>query len=196
MDWLGMPAGVVVLLVILMAVFMFWAPNCRADFAPGFERSLAAVCGSRPGSAAVLVLVIGQPSAAEVDPPGSDKRTGTGCSRSPDPPGELLATCRHSINLVMLAQRSRLQPVPHPRRTTCLKTRLRQLSQSRCWAAANTVYVLMSNDESAATKPGNHGSGERAERLYPGGGINHWLRHLTQAILRSHPPRCHPATTC
>ena len=66
MDWLGLPTGVVVLIVVLMALFMFWGGEQLERIFGGRdltkEPKVPLQLGRRSDRIAVVVLVIGQPT--------------------------------------------------------------------------------------------------------------------------------------
>ncbi len=183
-DWLGLPAGIVVVLVVLMALFMFW----------GGEQ-LERIIGKRDlkveprirfaGAGALLVLAlvvafIGQPTNA-------DRWNGIAAEKNAQleerqvqiHPGELL-TLMHdrSLNLLMLDVR------PEADYNLFHIENARQVDPGEAVSmvsdlhmeAANTVIVVMSNDETTATESWKTLVAESLPNVYIlEGGINNWL---------------------
>ncbi|HLE15756.1 MAG TPA: YeeE/YedE thiosulfate transporter family protein [Anaerolineales bacterium] len=185
MDWLGLPTGVVVLLVILMALFMFWGGEQLERIFGG--RDLKKEPRRRYAGAAVLalagvlVLLIGQPTTSEKwTRLASTKDQALAAREVQIHPGELLATrADDQINLVMLDVRSEAdfnqfhlqggRRLPQDQIESVIPTLLLE-------PAANTVYVLMSNDETAATQAWKTMVAQSVPNVYIlEGGINHWL---------------------
>jgi rhodanese-related sulfurtransferase len=185
MDWLGLPAGIVVLLVILMALIMFWGGEQLEHLFGG--RDLKKEPRRRYAGAAalvlvaILVLVIGQPTSAEKwSRLAPTKELALAARDVQIHPGELLATrADDAINLVMLDVRSEADYNQFHIRGA------RHLPQEQVEAvipelllepAENTVYVLMSNDETAATDTWKTMVAQSVPNVYIlEGGINRWL---------------------
>lgn len=184
MDWLGLSTGVVVLLIVLMALFMFWGAEQLERLVGG--RNLAREPRWRYGAAGTLVLgavalvVMGQP----------DSATRWNWARYTEEqrlvkrevqihPGELLDTFYNdSINLIMVDMRPEAEynlfHIQDAQRKTLaeMPTFARALQLS----PANTVVVLMSNDETAATEAWKILRAESVGNVYIlEGGINNWL---------------------
>ncbi len=184
MDIFHLPAGVVVILVTLMAVFMLW----------GGEQLEVNIGGKLKGSEpkarlfgagafillAVAIAIIGQPTSqdrwerlASVKQPLLDNR------EVQIHPGELLHTMHdHKINLVMLdVRREADYNLFHIRGAEHvppedIPDRIHEFIQE----PANTVFVVMSNDEAAATEVWKIMVAESVPNVYIlGGGINGWL---------------------
>lgn len=184
MDWLNLSTGVVVLLIILMALFMFWGGEQLERIFGG--RDLAHEPRWRYGAAGALVLgagllvVMGQPDTAVRWSWLQDTEAVRLANREVQiHPAELLETIHNDdINLLMFdvrpeqdynlfhiqdAQRKSVDDMP-------LLARALQL------APANTVVVLMSNDETAATEAWKILRAESVINIYIlEGGINNWL---------------------
>ena len=185
MDWLNLPNGVVVLLVVLMALFMFWGGE-KLEHIFG-KRDLTKEPKARYAGAALLVVAalavifIGQPTTAEkwarqeaVKQPMLDAR------EVQIHPGELLDSMANDrLNLVMLDVRSEAEynlfhiyearHLPLAELNAAIPALLLEPS-------ANTVYVVMSNDEAAATDAWKTLVAESVPNVYIlEGGINHWL---------------------
>ena len=184
MDWLGLSTGVVVLLIVLMALFMFWGAEQLERVVGG--RDLAREPRWRYGAAGTLVLgavalvVMGQP----------DSATRWNWARYTEEqrlvkrevqihPAELLDTFYNdSINLIMVDVRPEAEynlfHIQDAQRKTLddMPTFARALQLS----PANTVVVLMSNDETTATEAWKILRGESVGNVYIlEGGINNWL---------------------
>jgi hypothetical protein len=185
MDFFNLPTGVIVVAVMLMALFMFWGgEKLEAIFG---KKDLSKEPKQRYAGAAALlglalfVLVIGQPDATDKWARMELSKEATLAAREVQiSPAELLATREDNlINLVMLDVRSEAdynlfhldgaQHVP-------LASLAAAVPELLLEPAANTVYVLMSNDEGAATEAWKQLSAESIPNLYIlEGGINGWL---------------------
>jgi rhodanese-related sulfurtransferase len=196
MDAFGLPTGVVVLAVVLMALFMFWGgEKLEAIFG---KKDLSKEPKLRYAGAAFLVLVavavlvLGQPDTGQkytkvlltrevngekVQMPADEALANREVQIHP---AELLASLAdQKLNIVMYdvrseadynlfhitgAQRIDLADVP-----SLVPDLLAQNS-------ANTIVVLMSNDETAATKAWKMLVGESVSNVYIlDGGVNHWI---------------------
>ena len=196
MDVFHLPTGVVVLLVVLMALFMFW----------GGEK-LEAIFGKKDlskepkvriyGAAALIVvalvvLIVGQPTVADKYANMTISRTVDGEKIAYTPaqlledraiqihPGELLASLGdQKLNIMMIDVRSEAdynlfhlrgaQHIPVSDLGTIVPILLTE-------PAANTVFVLMSNDEVAATEGWQTLVANSVPNVYIlEGGINNWI---------------------
>ena len=185
MDVFNLPTGVVVLLVVLMALFMFWgSEKLEAYFG---KRDLTREPRKRYWLAgalvlvAVVVLVLGQPAAAEKWAQIAPQKEAALANREVQiHPGELLATMTDDkLNPVLLDVRSEtdynLFHIRGARRVDLdqLPEMLPELLKEPTGA---TVYVVMSNDEAAAEKAWKYLNSESIENVYIlEGGINNWL---------------------
>jgi hypothetical protein len=185
MDVFNLPAGVVVVLVILMALFMFWgAEQLEHIFGkrdlkkePRLRRAAAAALFA----GALAVLLIGSPDLEEkwarVAPQKGTQLIGREVQIHP---GELLQNMADDrLRVVLLdvrpesdynlfhiegAQQVSLEEIPA------------LASQFLANTAANTVYVVMSNDETTATQAWRMLAAESVPNIYIlEGGINYWL---------------------
>jgi rhodanese-related sulfurtransferase len=196
MDAFHLPTGVVVLLVVLMALFMFWGgEKLEAIFGKKDlkkEPKLRIVGAGLLVALALAVLVIGQPTAA-------DKYANLTLTRTVEDekvafapeqlladrlvqvhPGELLdSLADQKLNVVMLDVRSEAdynlfhirgaQNVPLADLETVLPFLLSQ-------PPTNTVVVLMSNDETAAAEGWRLLVANSVPNVYIlEGGVNNWL---------------------
>jgi rhodanese-related sulfurtransferase len=183
-DWLGLDTGVVVLLVVLMALFMFWGSELLEKKFGAKDPAQAPKL--RFGAAGALVLlavgtiVIGQPdTAARWQRIAAEKEQQLANREVQVQPGEVLATMHdHRLKLVLLDVRQeadynlfhlfgaqRVEPGD-----------LMEMSREWRHAAANTVFLVMSNDELAATEAWKVLSAEGVPNAYIlEGGINNWI---------------------
>jgi rhodanese-related sulfurtransferase len=185
MDVFGLPMGVVVLGVVLMALFMFWGAEQLERIVGG--RDLAKEPKWRYGAAAALVgvaafvLVVGYPTA---------ERKWTWLAPQKEPalaqrqvqihPGELLASLADdALRVITLDVRPEseynlfhirgAQHVPLPALPGAIPDLLAR-------QAANTLYVVMSNDEAAATAAWKLLVAESVPNVYIlEGGVNRWI---------------------
>jgi rhodanese-related sulfurtransferase len=184
-DWLGLPVGVIVLLIVLMALFMFWGGEQlerifgKRDLKR--EPKLRVAGTGLLAALALATIVIGQPNTqdkwARIAP---EKELQLDARAVQIQPGELLATMHdHKVNLVMLDVRAEadynLFHLEGARRVD--PAELPELSkQMQVQQPLNTVVVVMSNDETQATQAWQVLSAESAPNPYIlEGGINGWL---------------------
>lgn len=183
-DWLGLPTGVVVLLVVLMALFMFWGAEQLERIFGG--RNLAAEPRWRYGAAGALMLValfalvMGQPTTedrwARIAP---EKGAALANREVQIHPGELLAITKDtSIKVVMLDVRSEadfnLFHILDARHIPLAA--IPDMVQELHLEPANTVFVTMGNDEEAATEAWKILVAEAVPNVYIlEGGINNWI---------------------
>lgn len=197
MDWLHLPAGVVVVLIVLMALFMFWgAEQLERIFG---KRDLSKEPRLRIAGAgalllgAVAVLLIGSPDTAEKWARISAEKQALLNERAVQiHPGELLASLADDrLQVVMLDVRSEsdynLFHIEGARHVPLEKLPA-LTSQFLANTAPNLVYVVMSNDEIAATEAWKILVAESVPNVYIlEGGINYWLQ-----IFASHDPEITP----
>ncbi len=183
-DWLGLSVGVVVLIIVLMALFMFWGAeqlerifgNLDPRKAPKLRYAGAGVLFA----AAIATIIIGQPNiidkweriAAEKEPLLTNREVQIH-------PGELLDLMHNDrLNLIMLDVRdeadynlfhivdAQLAPLDG----------VAVLSHSLLTEPTNTVIVTMSNNERYATEAWKILTAESVPNVYIlEGGINYWL---------------------
>jgi rhodanese-related sulfurtransferase len=185
MDVFGLPAGVVVPGVVLMALFMFWGgEQLERIFGgqPKPQRSWGRVAGiATLVVGALLVLVIGQPTTQDKWARLAPEKEVLLSERAVQiHPGELLASLAdNQLNVVMLDVRDEADyNLFHIRRARHLP--LDEVGDTipdlQLEAAANTVYVLMGNGERAATEAWKLMVAESVPNVYLlEGGINNWL---------------------
>jgi hypothetical protein len=184
-DWLGVPAGVVVVGVILMALFMFWGAEQlehifgKRDLAK--EPRLRYLGAGALLAGAVAVLLIGQPSNADKYARIATQKEAALVERQVQiHPGELLTSIADdNLRVVMLDVRSEsdynqfhvdgARNVAQAELTTLAKDLIAE-------NAPNRVVVVMSNDEQSATQAWKTLVAESVPNVYIlEGGINKWL---------------------
>jgi rhodanese-related sulfurtransferase len=183
-EWLGLPTGVVVLLLVLMALFMFWgseqlerifgkkdpskAPKWR------YAAAVALVLGS------VALVAFGQPTNEDRWAQISEEKQALLDERAVQiHPGELLdLTHDNSLKVVMLDVRDEVdynlfhildsQHVP--------LEALPDIIADLHFEPENAVFVTMGNDETAATEAWKMLVAESVPNVYLlEGGINNWI---------------------
>jgi len=200
MDLLNVPAGWVVVVVVLMALFMFWGgEKLEAIFG---KRDLKLEPSTRKYAAgalligAVVVLLLGQPDNAQKWAKLAPAKEEILSARSVQVhPGELLATMADDrIRLVMFDVRPEnefnLFHVDGALRVNM--DDLARLSKTLAGSTANnTVYVLISNNEQIATEAWKVMVAESVPSVYIlEGGINNWL-----SIFAANEPEIQPTPT-
>jgi rhodanese-related sulfurtransferase len=195
-QWLGLSTGAVVIIVVLMALFMFWGAEQLERIFGGKDPKQAP--RARYAGAAVLFLgaiavwLIGQPTTA-------DRWARIAPQKEPllqeravyIHPGELLDTMHdHQIKLVMLDVRSEadynLFHIADARRVPLEK--LAGIVSELHLEPENTVVVVMSNDETLATEGWKILVAESVPNVYIlEGGINHWLEIFAKDENRIRP---------
>jgi hypothetical protein len=197
MDVFHLPTGVVVLLVVCMALFMFWGGE-QLERIFG-KRDLTKEPRLRYAGAGALVLgslvviLIGQPNTAEKWAQIAVQKESILANREVQiHPGELLATMANdNLKVIMLDVRPEAdynlfhlrgaRNIPQNQVKTIIPELLSE-------PAANTVYVVMSNDEIAATEAWKILTAESVSNVYIlEGGINHWIK-----IFASEDPQITP----
>ena len=200
MDWLDLPAGVVVVGIILMALFMFWGGEQlerifgKRDLTKEPKLRVAGAAALFLG--AVTVLLIGHPDTADKWARVADTQEAALQARAVQiHPGELLASIADDrLRIVMLDVRPEsdynLFHIAGAQRVDVddLSLLTRDLLAG---SAVNTVYVLMSNDEAAATQAWKTLVAESVPNVYIlEGGVNHWL-----SIFGAEQPEIQPTPT-
>jgi rhodanese-related sulfurtransferase len=185
MDVFNLPTGVVVLLVVFMALFMFWGgEKLEAIFGKkdlSKEPKLRLAGAGVLVALAVVVLVLGQPTAADKWASISAERTAALESRSVQiHPGELLGSLANQrLRVMMIDVRDEAdfnlfhirgaQHVPLGELDTIVPQLLSEPS-------ANTVIVTISNDELEATQAWQLLVSNSVPNVYIlEGGINNWI---------------------
>lgn len=201
MDVFGLPTGVVVLLVALMALFMFWgAEQLERIFGKRDIRKEARVRVAGAGAlvlVALAVLVLGQPDAqdrwAQI---AVEKEAELASHQVQIDPGELLVTVGdQKLKVVMLDVRPEadynLFHLAGARRVG-LDQLPALIPELLAEPAGVTVTVLMGNDQTAATEAWRRLQAESVSNVYIfRGGINCWIRTFAageEGIFRREAP--------
>lgn len=199
MDWLGLPAGVVVVLVVLMALFMFWGGE-QLERIFGKVDLKQAPKGRYYAAGALLVaalgvMIIGQPDTTDKwNRIAAEKELLLNAREVQIHPGELLATLHdHKLNTIMLDVRSEVDynlfHIADSRRVSL--DELPGLIPELHLEPKNTIFVVMSNDETAATQAWKILVAESVPNVYIlEGGINNWI-----AVFGAEDSRIHPLAT-
>jgi len=185
MDVFHLPTGWVVLLVVLMALFMFWGSEKlekiigKRDMSHEPKLRLFGAAGLV--GLALVVLLIGQPTAARKWVAISAQKEAALANRSVQiHPGELLASLADKkLEVVMLDVRHQAdfnlfhikgaQNVPLNQLDSALPSLQKE-------SPPNRVIVLMSNDEIAATEAWKRLQAESIGNAYIlEGGLNNWI---------------------
>lgn len=180
----GLPAGVVVVLVVLMALFMFWGAEQLekyfGDGDPSKAPKLRYVGAGLLLASAVMVAVVGQPTTIDrLDRVSTEKEAALAAREVQIAPAELLATLHdHQLQTVILDVREEadfnLFHLADARRVSL--DEIPQVVPELVMEPPNTVFVVMSNDEAAATEAWKSLSAESVVNAYIlEGGINGWL---------------------
>lgn len=188
MDVFNLPASIVVILVTLMAVLMLWGGE-QLEKIYGKKDPKNAPKARYYGAgvlvmAAVAIAIIGQPTTADRWSRLEPLRSAALDNREVFVhPGELLDTFHdHKLNLIMIDVRpeadfnlfhlldaENITPVEIPSRVDEF------IAQP-----ANTIFVVMSNDETTATEVWKTLTAEAVPNVYIlSGGINNWLDTFT-----------------
>jgi uncharacterized protein len=187
-DVFHLPTGVVVLLVVLMALFMFWgAEQLERIFGKrdlGREPRLRLAGAGVLLALALVAVFVGQPSTELKYAREAASKDAILLHRDVQiAPAELFKTIYdQKVNLVMLDVRTEAdynlfhlkgaQNVPLGR----LKPLLPALQAQ---AAVNTVYVVMSNNEDRATEAWKMLVAESVPNVYIlEGGLNNWIKYF------------------
>ncbi len=185
MDWLGIPTGVVVLVVVLMALFMFWGgeklEKIFGDKDPSKAPKIRYAGAGALVLIAVVVLLIGQPTS-------SDKWEALSVEKSPAlmnerayqiHPGELLSLIHNDgIKLFMLDIRSESDyNLFHVRDAQNYNAdQLKKQVGTFRLEPSNAVFVVMSNNEELSTETWKILVAEKLHNVYIlEGGMNYWL---------------------
>ena len=183
-EFFGVETGWVVLGIVLMALFMFWGSEQLEKNFSGKDPKKGPKWRLYGAGAlvmfAIVILIIGQPKTedrwAKIE---AEKKLELDARAYQIHPGELLHTMHdHKLNLVLLdvreerdfnlfhiADAENISPTEMPKMIDTL------ISQP-----ANTVFVVMSNDETLATDTWKVLVAESVPNVYIlDGGINKWL---------------------
>jgi len=184
-EWLGLPYGVVVVGVVLMALFMFWGAEQLEHIFGG--RDLSKEPRIRyAGAAALLVVAFGVLLIG--DATTADKWARLAPTKEPAlanrevqiEPGELLATIGNdTLKTVILDVRPETQfNLFHLQgaKNIPLEDLPAYIPEILAQQALNTVFVVVGNDEKAATEAWKTLVAESVPNVYIlEGGINHWI---------------------
>ncbi len=183
-EFLNLPTGVVVLLVVLMALFMFWGGekleqkfgDKKASNEPRWRYAVAGVLVL----GAIALIAAGQPTTDDRWANIAAEKNALLAERAVQiHPGELLdLTHDNQIKVMMLDVREEVDynlfhilDARHVPLTT-LPTIISELH----FEPANTVFVVMGNEETAATEAWKTLVAESVPNVYIlEGGINNWI---------------------
>ncbi len=190
-EWLGLPYGVVVVGVVLMALFMFWGAEQLEHIFGG--RDLSKEPRWRYAGAAGLlvvafgVLLIGDATTADkyarIAPAKEQQLSNREVQIAP---GELLSTLGNDTaqdrSSSTCARRTSSTCSTSPaRRTSPLDELQAYIPEIHAQQALNTVFVVVSNDEQAATQAWKTLVAESVPNAYIlEGGINNWIATFGQ----------------
>ena len=188
-EWLGLAPGVVVVLVVLMALFMFWggekleaAFGGRGIVARGGTRRVKMFGAVALLAVAALVMVIGQPSARDRwERIAPEKEVLLRERQVQIHPGELIDLARNPmVNLLMLDVRDEVEyNLFHL--IDARRVELDDLANAAQMGdllnlSNSSVIVLVSNDETKATEAWKLLTAQSVLNVYIlEGGINNWL---------------------
>ncbi len=184
-EWLGLPVGVVVVGVVLMALFMFWgAEKLEHIFGgrdlsnePRWRRYLAVGLLTFAAS----IIVIGMPTTEDKYAVVAAEKDAALANRDVQiHSGELLDTVANdTLRVVMLDVRPESEYNQFHlvgAKNVPLAEVPALIPELHAQQALNTVFVLMSNDEKAATEAWKTLAAESVANAYIlEGGINDWL---------------------
>jgi rhodanese-related sulfurtransferase/uncharacterized membrane protein (DUF485 family) len=184
-EWLGLPYGVVVVAVVIMALFMFWGSEQLEHIFGG--RDLSKEPRIRYAGAAALlvvafgVLLIGDATTADKWARIAPIKEPTLANREVQiQPGELLATIGNdTLKTVILDVRPEnefnLFHI-HGSKNIALEELQDYIPEIHAQQALNTIFVVVSNDEQAATEAWKTLVAESVPNAYIlEGGINNWI---------------------
>ena len=185
MDVFNLSTGWVVLLVVLMALFMFWGSEKLEQMIGkrdmSHEPKLRLVGAATLIVLALVIIIIGQPTTAEKWASISSVKTAALVERKVQVhPGELLASLAdQKLDVLMLDVRSQADfNLFHieAARNVPLESINDLIPVLIADAPVNRVIVLMSNDEVAATEAWKIMQAESVPNVYIlEGGINQWI---------------------
>ena len=184
-EWLGLPYGVVVVGIVLMALFMFWGAEQLEKIFGGRDLSKEPKWRIYAGGGllglALLVAFIGQPTTEQKWARIEATETARLANREVQiHPAELAVTMMNdTLSTIILDVRPEadfnqfhLQEARHAP-LTALPEMLEELHA----LPENAVVVVLSNDETAATAAWQYLRAESVRSAYIlEGGINNWLR--------------------
>jgi hypothetical protein len=189
-EWLDIPAGIVVVAIVLMALFMFWGSE-KLEQIFG-KRDLKKEPKLRKAGAAALlagaliVLFLGAPSNSEKWARISLQKDASLAAREVQiHPGELLTSLsdnRLIVNLLDVRSESDFNKFHIEGSQNVKPEELVPLSREYlAQFAPNTVYVVISNDEAKATEAWKTLTAESIPNVYIlEEGINGWLKTFAE----------------
>jgi rhodanese-related sulfurtransferase len=183
-EWLGLSTGAVVILVVLMALFMFWGGEQLEKIFGGKDPKQAPRLRYAGALAllliASLVAMIGQPTTADRWAKIAPEKELLLNSRSVQvSPGELLANMYDTkLKVVIIDVRSEAD-FNQFHLVNAVRVDLDELpsiSEKLLLEPDNTIFITTSNDEGAATEAWKILVAESVPNVYIlEGGINNWL---------------------
>jgi rhodanese-related sulfurtransferase len=200
-EFLGLSYSTVVLLVVIMALMMFWGAEI-IEGATGGESAQKAPRWAVPGAVALLALaavsmVIGQPQTEDRWKSIEAEKTAQLDERAVQiVPAELLSLIGDiKIKTVLLDVREEryynLFHIQGARRLP--ENEIVNNARDFIFEPANTVFVVMSNDESSATEAWKTLIAESVPNVYIlEGGVNNWIRtyageeFVQNSLIRNH----------
>lgn len=185
MDWLNLPTGVIVTAIVLMALFMFWGAEQLERIFGGRDLSKEPKL-RRAGAAALLLMAvslifIGDADTAEKYARIAAEKDALLVGREVQiHPGELLATLASDVikTVVIDVRPERDYNLFHiwGSKNIPLEDLPAYISEIHAQQALNTVFVVVSNDEKAATEAWKILVAESVPNAYIlEGGINNWI---------------------
>jgi rhodanese-related sulfurtransferase len=184
MDVFNLPTGIIVILVTLMAIFMLWGGEQLEKIYGGKDPNKAPKARYYGAGvlvlAAVVIAIIGQPNTADRWARLEATQGESLINREVFiHPGELLDTLHdHKLNLIMIDVRdeSDYNLFHLLDAENILPEEIPDGINGFIAQPANTVFVVMSNDESAAVDVWKILTAQAVPNVYIlSGGINNWL---------------------
>lgn len=188
-ELFGLPTGVVVLGLIVMALGMFWAAEKLeqhfGDADPNTAPRWRYVAAALIFLGGIVLIILGQPTTADRWQAIAPEKEATLAERAVQiHPGELLASLKDpKIKVRLLDVRSEadynLFHILDAQRVA--PEDLLALTPELIAEPENTVFVVMSNDETAATEAWKLLVAESVPNVYIlEGGVNNWLATFTK----------------
>jgi rhodanese-related sulfurtransferase len=191
-GFFGVPAGLVVLMVVVMALLAFWGAERLErhfgdprDLPPPRPRWQRVALAASPLALAIVTLGLGQPTAAQRWERLPEATRSQLAQRTVQiHPGELIELAQNpAVNLVILDVRGEadfnLFHLGDSRRVTLDEVASGLVSLNLLSAPASTVTVLVSNDEARASQAWKLLVAESVLNVYIlEGGINAWLERF------------------
>jgi rhodanese-related sulfurtransferase len=184
-QWLGIPTGWVVLGVVFMALFMFWGAEQLERVFGGRELNrepkMRFIGAGALVGLALVVLAIGQPTVAQRwESIATEKEAALEAREVQLQAGEVLHIMHdHKLKLVLLDVRPEADyNLFHLADALHIPLdEINMLVSDLQLEPANTVFLLMSNDEAGATEAWKALTAQSVPNVYIlEGGINEWLR--------------------